>query len=49
MSTLVDQLLKTTEIKDFGKIAVDDAILRKPGKYTQEEYEIIFVFQKRFA
>ena len=24
---------------DLGKIAVDDAILRKPGKFTDEEYE----------
>ena len=24
---------------DLGKIAVDDAILRKPGKFTPEEYE----------
>ena len=23
---------------DLGKIAVDDVILRKPGKYTPEEY-----------
>ena len=26
---------------DLGKIAVDDAILRKPGKFTDEEYEIM--------
>ena len=24
---------------DLGKIAVDDAILRKPGRFTPEEYE----------
>ncbi|MGN1084737.1 MAG: HD domain-containing protein [Lachnospiraceae bacterium] len=23
---------------DLGKIAIDDAVLRKPGKYTEEEY-----------
>ena len=26
---------------DLGKIAVDDAILRKPGHFTDEEYEIM--------
>ena len=26
---------------DLGKIAVDDAILRKPGRFTPEEYEIM--------
>ena len=24
---------------DLGKIAVDDAVLRKPGRFTDEEYE----------
>ena len=26
---------------DLGKIAVDDQILRKPGRFTDEEYEIM--------
>lgn len=34
-------VIKAAPLHDFGKIAVDDAILRKPGKYTQEEYEIM--------
>jgi putative nucleotidyltransferase with HDIG domain len=30
-----------TPLHDIGKIAIDDAILRKPGKLTQEEYEFM--------
>lgn len=29
---------KASPMHDLGKIAVDDQILRKPGKYTDEEY-----------
>lgn len=29
---------KSAPMHDLGKIAVDDEILRKPGKYTEEEY-----------
>lgn len=32
-------VIKSAPMHDLGKIAVDDAILRKPGKYTAEEYE----------
>lgn len=32
---------KAATLHDIGKIAVDDAILRKPGKFTQEEYELM--------
>lgn len=32
-------LIKAAPMHDLGKIAVDDAILRKPGRYTPEEYE----------
>ncbi|MBQ8942424.1 MAG: HD domain-containing protein [Firmicutes bacterium] len=31
-------VIKAAPMHDFGKIAVDDAILRKPGKLTPEEY-----------
>ncbi len=31
--------IKAAPMHDIGKIAVDDVILRKPGKYTPEEYE----------
>lgn len=30
---------KAAPMHDLGKIAVDDRILRKPGKFTDEEYE----------
>lgn len=32
-------LIKAAPMHDLGKIAVDDAILRKPGRFTDEEYE----------
>jgi len=32
---------KAAPMHDIGKIAVDDVILRKPGKFTDEEYEIM--------
>ena len=34
-------LIKAAPMHDLGKITVDDAVLRKPGKYTPEEYEIM--------
>ena len=36
-----ENLIKAAPMHDIGKIAVDDAILRKPGKFTEEEYEIM--------
>lgn len=33
------QVEKAAPMHDLGKIAIDDVILRKPGKYTEEEYE----------
>ncbi|MBQ2575974.1 MAG: HD domain-containing protein [Lachnospiraceae bacterium] len=32
-------VIKAAPMHDLGKIAVDDAILRKPGRFTEEEYE----------
>lgn len=32
-------VIKAAPMHDLGKIAVDDAVLRKPGKFTDEEYE----------
>ena len=34
-------LIKAAPMHDLGKITIDDAILRKPGKFTPEEYEIM--------
>lgn len=32
------KVAKAAPMHDLGKIAIDDAVLRKPGKYTPEEY-----------
>lgn len=34
----LQQVAKAAPMHDLGKIAVDDVVLRKPGKYTDEEY-----------
>ena len=34
-----EDLIKAAPMHDLGKIAVDDVILRKPGRYIPEEYE----------
>ena len=34
-------IIKAAPMHDLGKIAVDDAILRKPGKFLPEEFEIM--------
>ena len=36
-----DRIIKAAPMHDLGKITVDDAILRKPGKYTAEEFNIM--------
>jgi len=33
------KVIKAAPMHDLGKIAVDDAILRKPGRFTPEEFE----------
>ena len=35
------KLIKAAPMHDLGKISVDDAILRKPGRFSPEEYEIM--------
>ena len=39
--TFIHNLIKAAPMHDLGKIAVDDQILRKPGKYTPEEFDIM--------
>jgi putative two-component system response regulator len=34
-----NDVIKAAPMHDLGKIAVDDAILRKPGRFTDDEYE----------
>ena len=34
-----EKLIKAAPMHDLGKIAVDDAILRKPGRFTPAEYD----------
>lgn len=34
-----EKLIKAAPMHDLGKIAVDDEILRKPGRFTPEEFE----------
>ena len=35
----LENVEKAAPLHDLGKIAVDDVILRKPGRFTDEEYE----------
>ncbi|MBP5230209.1 MAG: HD domain-containing protein [Clostridia bacterium] len=34
-----DRLVRAAPMHDLGKIAVDDAVLRKPGRFTPEDFE----------
>jgi len=36
-----DYLIKAAPMHDFGKIAVTDTVLQKPGRLTTDEYEIM--------
>lgn len=34
----LDTVIKVAPMHDLGKVAIDDVVLRKPGKFTEEEY-----------
>lgn len=36
-----ERIIKAAPLHDFGKIAIPDVVLNKPGKFTPEEYEIM--------
>ena len=40
-SEMALSIARTAPLHDLGKLAIDDAILRKPGKLTDEEYAIM--------
>ena len=42
-------VIRAAPMHDLGKIAVDDAVLRKPGKFTDEEYEKMKAHSKEGA
>jgi len=35
----IEQMVLSAQLHDVGKIAIDDSILRKPGKLSEEEFE----------
>jgi len=37
----IEQMILSAQLHDVGKIAIDDSILRKPGKLTDEEFEVM--------
>jgi len=39
--TFLQHVIKAAPMHDLGKIAVDDVVLRKPGRFTDEEYAIM--------
>jgi putative two-component system response regulator len=39
--TFLRKLYRASPLHDIGKVAIDDAILRKPGRLTTSEFEII--------
>ena len=36
-----EKIIKAAPMHDLGKIAIDDSILRKPGRFTPEEFEVM--------
>ena len=46
---IADQIIKAAPLHDFGKIAIPDSILNKPGKFVSEEYEIMKIHAQKGA
>ncbi len=44
-----ENVVKAAPMHDLGKITIDDAILRKPGRFNKEEYEIMKTHAKEGA
>ena len=40
-TSFYQSLIKSAPMHDLGKITINDVILRKPGKFTPEEYQIM--------
>lgn len=47
--TFLDNVVKAAPMHDLGKIGVDDMVLRKPGKFTDEEYAIMKTHSEKGA
>ncbi len=39
--SLAEEIAQVSPLHDIGKVAISDAILHKPGRFTEEEYEIM--------
>ena len=44
-----DRIIKAAPLHDFGKIAIPDSILNKPGKFVSDEYEIMKLHAQKGA
>ena len=46
---IADQIIKAAPLHDFGKIAIPDSILNKPGKFVPAEREIMKLHAQKGA
>ena len=44
-----ERIIKAAPLHDFGKIAIPDSILNKPGKFVSDEYEIMKLHAQKGA